>query len=147
MSGDATWALQKALRTALAANAALTALLADGANCILDDVPESEKFPYITIGDIQSNENETMTELGQVHTVTVNCWASRKDRPGGTTGYEGRKVARDILAAVFDGLNHAALTLAGFVNTNTEFQFSDVYRDDADTYHGVIRFRVVTEPA
>jgi len=28
----------------------------------------------VTIGDIQSRENETMTELGQEHIVTINAW-------------------------------------------------------------------------
>lgn len=146
MSGDATWALQVGLKTALGAANAVTKLLAGADKSILDDVPAEEHFPYLTIGDIQSQENETMTELGQAHLVTINAWVSRTDRAGGTKGYEGRKLARDILSAVFDAINHTTLTLAGFVNTNTTYVMSDVFRDDDDTYHGVIRFRVVTEP-
>jgi hypothetical protein len=147
MSSDAAWEVQKALKAVLCANATLTALLASGAASILDDVPENEKFPYVTIGDIQSLADETYTELGQEHICTINAWTSRTDRAGGTKGYEGRKTARNIIAAIFDALNHKTLSPTGFVNTNMTYQFSDVFRDDADTYHGAIRFRVVTEPA
>ena len=74
MAGDATWEVQKGVKAALGAAATVTGLLADAAKSILDDVPEDEHFPYVTIGDIQSRENETMTELGQEHIVTINAW-------------------------------------------------------------------------
>ena len=143
---DATWELQKALKTALAANSTLIALLAEGAKSIFDDVPEEEHFPYVTVGDIQSNANETDTELGQEHIVTINTWVARSDRAGGTAGYEGRKLARDIVSAIYDALNHASLTLSGFAFVNMLYQFSDAFREDEDTYRGTIRFRAVTEP-
>ena len=143
---DATWALQVGIKAALAASP-VTALLAAGAASIFDDVPEEELFPYVTIGEIQTDADETCTELGQEHLATINVWTSRVSRAGGTVGYEGRKAARDIVAAIHTALNHATLTVTGFVCVNVLYQFSDVFREDEDTYHGVIRFRVVTEPS
>ena len=142
----ATWELQKALKTVLSADATLIALLKDGANSVLDDVPEDEQFPYLTIGDIVSDENETSTELGLVHQVTVNVWAKRTEGPAGSLGYEGRKTVRDILTAVDNVLNHELLTLTGYTNVNLMFQFAQVFRDDDDLYHGVARYRAVTQP-
>jgi hypothetical protein len=146
MATDASWELQKALKASLAGYSTLTALLADGANSILDDVPGEELLPYVTVGDIASDENETMINLGQVHTVTINAWAARTSRAGGTIGHEGRKKAREIISAVIDRLNHASLSMTGFAAINVIYQLSQVFREDADTYHGIARFRIVTEP-
>lgn len=147
MTADASWPVQQAIFAALAVDATLTALLADGADSIFDDVPEREAFPYLTIGDIQSSAADTKTEGGQEHTATLNVWTKRSSRTATETGHEGRKQARLILDAAIAVLNHATLTVTGFVNTGTYYLFSDVYRDDDNTYHGVARFRVVTEPA
>lgn len=144
---DPAWALQKGILARLAANSALVALLPYGAASIFDDVPEDEKFPYVTIGDIQTNEWDTSSELGAEHVETINVWTSRGDRANGTAGYEGRKSARDILAQIYQSLHQAAFNLDGNRLVNLRFQFSAVLREDAEAYHGVIRFRAVTEPS
>lgn len=147
MAADAAWEVQKALRAKLAADAPLITLLANGADSIFDDVPEEELFPYITIGDIESEENETCTEAGgQEHIVTINTWASRSAQAGGTVGYEGRKRVRDIIDAVNAALNRASLTLTGFTADNMTYRVSGAHRDDDDTYRGFIRMRIVTAP-
>lgn len=147
MATDAAWELQKALVTKIAADAPTIALLAGGAASIYDDVSESAHFPFITVGQIESDAWETNTELGQEHAITINVWSSRDDRAGGTEGYEGRKEARDIVGALHTALNRASLTIAGFTCVNLTYIFSDVFRDSDNTYHGVIRFRAVTEPS
>ena len=123
-----------AVKAALDANSSLLALLADGADSILDDVPETERFPYLTIGDLQAGDWGTATERGLEHILTVNVWALR--RP-----------ARDILQQVYESLHEATLAVSGSSFVNCRFQFEQVLRDDTDTYHGVARFRIVTEPA
>lgn len=141
------WAIQTAIRAALAGDSALIALLGDGANSIYDDVPEDEKFPYLTIGDIEASDFSTSTERMAEFSVTINAWTSRAARANASTGYEGRKRARDILDRVYAVLHESSLNLTGHRLINLRFQMASVYRDDPETYHGIIRFRAVTAPA
>ena len=136
-----------AVKAALDANSSLLALLADGADSILDDVPETERFPYLTIGDLQAGDWGTATERGLEHILTVNVWALRRPARDGDLYYEGRKAARDILQQVYESLHEATLAVSGSSFVNCRFQFEQVLRDDTDTYHGVAGFRIVTEPA
>lgn len=59
----------------------------------------------------------------------------------------GRKEVRTILEAVRAVLHDAVLTLTGHRLVNLRHEFSDTRRDpDGETYHGIVRYRAVTEP-
>lgn len=129
----AAWPLQKALYAALAGDAALAALV--GAR-IYDDPPGEGALPYVQIGDGGETDWSTASEAGSEHQLAIHVWS----RAG------GRMEARAVLSAVHDALHEAALDLDGNRLVNLRFVLAQVWReDDGETYHGMARFRAVTE--
>jgi Protein of unknown function (DUF3168) len=132
---SAAWALQQAIFAALTADAGLVALL--GGPRVYDDVPTRAEFPYVTFAQSQERDWSTGSEAGGEHILTLHVWSR-----GG-----GRKETAEIMGAVREVLHDAALELSGFRLANLRHEFSDARRDpDGETYHGIVRFRAVTEP-
>jgi len=132
---SATWSLQKAVFAALTADAPLLALL--GAARIYDDVPQSSDFPYLTLGQSVARDWSTASEDGCEHTITLNVWSQAK----------GRNEVHEIMAAARTALHGQPLTLDGHRLINLRHETSEARRaSDGDTYHGIARFRAVTEP-
>ncbi len=49
-----------------------------------------------------------------------------------------------MMAAIYDSLHHAALTVTGFDSVLSRFDFKDIFLDpDGITYHGVQRFKIL----
>jgi hypothetical protein len=135
MPQNASWALQKAIYQALANEAVLTALL--GAGKIFDDVPQGASFPYLTIGQATARDWSTATEEGCEHILTLQAWS--KDA--------GRKGIAAIMQAVHDILHGAPLALEDHILINLRHDFTDLNRDKGgEAYHGLTRYRAVTEP-
>jgi hypothetical protein len=132
----AGWPLQKAIFAALSGDAALRALVGDPPR-IYDDPPGMSELPYVQIGEGTEADWSTATDVGAEHQLTIHVWS----RAG------GRMEARAILSAVYDTLHDAALTLEANRLVNLRFALSQVWREaDGETYHGIARFRAVTEP-
>lgn len=129
------WSLQQAVYEALVNDAALTSLL--GGARIYDDVAQGTSFPYVTIGVARANDWSTGTENGLEHHITLHAWSR----------YAGKKQAFALLEAIRSALHDAPLALTDGVLVNLRSQSMEVRRDeDGKTYHGLIRFRAVTEP-
>lgn len=129
------WDLQTAAYAALAADGALLALL--GGERLYDDVPQNAAFPYVVIDQMQLRDWSTGTERGTEHMLMLHVWSR----------YDGKRETHEIADAVRAVLDGAALTLGNHRLVNLAHQFSDLKRDpDGETYHGVLRFRAVTEP-
>ncbi len=129
------WALQKAAYEALIADSALTTLL--GGDRLYDHVPQSSAFPYVAIDQMRINDWSTGTERGSEHVLMLHIWSR----------YDGKREAYEIADAVREALDDAELTLDDNRLVNLSHQYSDLKRDpDGETYHGVMRFRAVTEP-
>ena len=80
----------------------------------------------------------TGTEPGEEHQLTLHAWS----RQG------GHREAHVIAGALLQALDGAALTLTGHRLVNLRFALADVRRErDGRTYHALVRFRAVTEPA
>jgi hypothetical protein len=127
--------LQSTIFRALRDNAALTALL--GGPKIFDNVPERASFPYLTLGRTAVVDWSTGTEDGAEHILTLHVWAR-----GG-----GKAETYRIMNQVTDTLNDAHLPVEGHKLVNLRLQFAEARREpDAATYHGILRFRAVTEP-
>ena len=95
-------------------------------------------FPYATIGQTTIADWSTGTEDGSEHRVMLHAWS----RAGGQT--ECHAIAEAIRAALHD----VALMLDGHALVNLRFETTDTRRDpDGITFHSVMRFRAVTEPA
>jgi hypothetical protein len=133
---SAAWSLQQALFACLTADTALVALL--GAARVYDDVPQSVEFPYLTVGQSVARDWSTASEEGNEHVLTLHVWSQTK----------GRAQVHEIMGAARAALHDASLTLVGHRLINLRHEFSEARRDaDGETYHGILRFRAVTEPA
>lgn len=132
---SAGWALQKAVHAALSADAALAGLL--GGPQVFDDVPQQSTYPYVALGSSTERDWSTATEDGAEHVLTLHVW-SRK---------AGRKETREIMEAVRLALHDKPLVVGGHRLVNLRHEFSEARRDaDGETYHGIVRYRAVTEP-
>lgn len=132
---SAGYALQKAIHEALVADAAVNGLL--GGPQVFDDAPQATGFPFVTLGATSERDWSTATEEGSEHLVTLHVW-SRK---------AGRKETREIMEALRGALHDQALALGGHQLVNLRHEFSEARRDpDGETYHGIVRYRAVTEP-
>lgn len=135
MTTDAAWPLQQAIHQVLAGDATLTALL--GGADIFDDVPADRAFPYVTIGQTVARDWGTATEDGREHLVTLHAWS----REG------GRREANEIIAAIDAALAAGPVAVAGHDLVSLRYEFSEARRDpDGETFHGIVRYRAVTEP-
>ncbi len=133
---SASWALQQAIFAALTADTGLTSLL--GGNRVYDDVPARAEFPYVTFALTNERDWGTGSEDGSEHLLTLHVWSRGS----------GRRQAHEIMGALRRVLHDAALTLTGYRLVNLRHEFSETRRDpDGETYHGITRYRAVTEPA
>jgi hypothetical protein len=126
---NADLALQKAIYTRLAGDAALAALVATR---LYDNVPGDAGFPYLALG-----ENETRDWPGGTeHRLALHAFS----RSG------GRAEAKRIMGAVNAALHDASLMLEGHELVNLRFLDGTTRREaDGMTWRGTIRFRAVTE--
>lgn len=135
MALSASWALQKSIYEALSADVDIVSLLG-GAN-IYDEVPQNASCPYLTFGQSQARDWSTGTEDGQEHVITLHVWSRAA----------GRKETHDILGAVRNVLHGGSLSLTDHALINLRHEFSDARRDpDGEHFHGIVRYRAVTEP-
>ncbi len=136
MPTAASAALRAAVHDALTADAALNALL--GGPKIYDEPPRSAAFPYVTLGETRIADYSTGSEPGEEHQLTLHAWS----RQG------GHAQAHLIAGALLQALDDCPLTLADNHLVNFRFAVADVRREaDGRTYHALVRFRAVTEPA
>ena len=132
----ASVALRAAIHDALAADGALTTLL--GGARIYDEPPRGAAFPYVTLGEARVSDFSTGTEPGEEHQITLHAWS----RQG------GHREAHLIAGALLQALDDAPLALADHRLVNLRFAVADVRREsDGRTYHALVRFRAMTEPA
>ena len=126
-------ALTKAVYAALVADAGVGALVGDR---IHDAAPRNAVFPYVGIGDVQTADWSTGTERGAEHRLTLHAWSRTP----------GKAEALAVLEAVRAALDDAALDLDGHALVSLRFDWASAARDpDGLTWHGVVRFRAVTE--
>jgi hypothetical protein len=133
---NASEALQRAFHQALVADTGLLALL--GGARVYDDVPARSEFPYMTFGQSVERDWSTGSDDGSEHTVTLHVWSRAR----------GRKETQAILSAVRRALHDSSLSLDGHLLINLRHEFSEARRDaDGETFHGIARFRAVTQEA
>jgi Protein of unknown function (DUF3168) len=136
MAESASWALQRSLYQALADAPELVALL--GGVRIYDHAPQGASFPFITLGQSVIRDWSTGTEDGAEHSLTLHVWS----RSG------GKKQMQEIVEAIRRALHDQPLPLEDHFLINLRHEFSEARLDpDGDTFHGVVRYRAVTESA
>jgi hypothetical protein len=131
MPTAASAALRAAIHDALNADAALVNIL--GGPKVYDEPPRAAAFPYVTLGDFSAGDAS-----GEEHQLTLHAWS----RQG------GHRESHLIAGALLQALDDAPLTLSDHHLVNLRFAVADVRREaDGRTYHALVRFRAVTEPA
>jgi hypothetical protein len=129
-------ALRSAIHDALIADSGLAAAL--GGAKIYDEPPRNAAFPYVTLGDARLTDMSVDSGPTQEHQLTLHAWS----RQG------GHKEAHVITGALLQALDDVALSPAGHRLVNLRFSIADIRREaDGRTYHALVRFRAVTEPA
>ncbi|RME99163.1 MAG: DUF3168 domain-containing protein [Alphaproteobacteria bacterium] len=132
MSGFASWELQQAVFAALNGDTALAARVTG----VFDQVPSGTAFPYVAIGDSESEDWSSVTFTGQEHRFAIEVWS----RDG------GHMEVKEIMALVHDVLHDAPLVLTGHQLVNLRLlSAEDVLEMDGLTYHGTLTFRAVTQ--
>ncbi|GAB4225333.1 MAG: DUF3168 domain-containing protein [Methyloligellaceae bacterium] len=135
MAASASWSLQQGIYQALAGNPQVTSLL--GGQKIFDNPPQDATFPYLTFGQTTERDWSTGSEDGSEHTVTLHVWS----RAG------GKKETYEIIETIRQALNAAPLTVSDHALINLRHEFSEARHDeDGETFHGIVRYRAITEP-
>lgn len=130
----ASLVLRQVIYARLIADAAVVAAL--GGERVYDDVPARSEFPYLTFGQITERDWSTSTDEGSEHAITLHVWSRGL----------GRKETDSILAVVRAALHDQDLAMSGHRLVNLRHEFSETRRDgDGETFHGIARFRAVTE--
>jgi hypothetical protein len=106
---------------------------------VFDDVPQSDDssaFPYVTIGEDALTSSDTDTELMQRASITIHTWTRER----------GRRQCKLIQGEIYNSLNRANLTAAGykFITITGEDSIS-FYDPDGFTRHGVQTFNLLIE--
>jgi hypothetical protein len=136
MTAITGWLLQRGIYQALAGSPDLGALI--GGTRIYGDPPQAASYPFITLGQSLLRDWSTGTEDGAEHLLTLHVWS----RAG------GKKQVHDIIEAIKSTLYDQPLALVDHDPVNLRHEFSEARPDpDGDTYHGIVRYRAVTEPA
>lgn len=131
-----SFALQAAIAGALSAHAGVR-LYAGAPPRIYDDVPERPVFPYITIGDDEARDWSTGSEAGAEHALTLHVWSR----------YAGRREAKLLMDEIAACLHDQPLALSARRLINLRHAGMETFRlGDGETWHGLVRFRAVTEP-
>lgn len=135
MAASASWSLQQGIYQALAGNMDVTGLL--GGQNIFDNPPQNTSFPYLTFGQTRERDWSTGSEDGSEHTVTLHVWSQAG----------GRKETQEIIETIRSVLKDGPLSIEDHHLVNLRHEFSEARHDeDGETYHGIVRFRAVTEP-
>ena len=125
---DAATALQMAIYDRLSAGLAPVP--------VYDDVPENPPHPYVTIGAGDWRQAGDKTVDGQEHRPEIHVWSR----------YRGRKETKDLQGRIHGLLHNRPMDLAGHRLILLRFEFAAVLEDpDGLTWHGVQRFRALTE--
>lgn len=127
--------LQKAVFMTLGADASLTAAM--GGSRIHDHAPANVAFPHITFGRTSIYDWSTGTEDGSEHIFTLHVWSKAK----------GKAETLEIMEVVKKALHDTNLELGGHRLINLRKEFEEArFDEDLSVYHGLLRFRAVTEP-
>lgn len=127
--------VQKAVRDTLANDVELVSLL--GGTRIYDEVPAAVPFPYVTFGRSTAYDWSTDTDSGREHFLTVHVWSR-----GG-----GKKQTLEIMATVEAALATADLVMGSHRLVNIGLEHAEArHEEEHDGYHGLLRYRAVTEP-
>lgn len=132
MSSLVLLALQEAMFNLLDGDATLGTMIAG----VHDRVPQGSNYPYITIGDIMSQNWSSASSDGAESIITLHVYS----RAG------GRKETLQIMEQIHSLLHEANVSISGHSCVLSYYQRGEVdLESDGLTYHGKMVFRLLTQ--
>lgn len=128
------FAVQNAIRTALAEDAALASLL--GGPFVYDEVPAGEPPLYVVLGEAETRDWSVADAKAHEHFITLEV----------VTNERSRAAAQSIASRIKQVLDDAALLLSGHRLVNLRLVFWNVSRRSNRNCGASLRFRAATEP-
>lgn len=127
----------RAVHARLASHVAVKTWLGDPAR-LYDTAPEDPVFPYLTYGDIRTEDKGGDGVQATCHTMNLHIWSR----------YGGRSETIAAMAAVTSALEDTPLTADGGAELIVTIPYTDVLRaPDGRTRHGLIRVKVYSRAA
>lgn len=125
----------KAVHNRLSTHLAVQQKLGDPARAY-DAAPEDPVFPYLTYGDMRSEDQSGDGVFRFRHIMTLHLWSR----------YAGRAEVMDIISAVSGALHETPLSLAGGSEASAVIPYTDILRAaDGRTLHGLIRLHLYSQ--
>lgn len=138
---DRTPELITAIYSALANDATLTTLLGSSGR-VFNGVGAGQSTPYVDVAEATAVNYRTSSGDAQEHTITLHVWT---EQYSGETESARQRVAK-LMARVRDVMHYNPLNMSAGNMPNLICEFNEVMRDpDGISWHGVLRFRAVTE--
>lgn len=130
MSGSPSWLLQQAIYTRLSGDTELVTTL----GCdVYDVVPQGATFPYVAIGDVTEDPNDTMGRTGRDLAVPFHIYSQ----------YAGKKEVKLIHERIDELLDRWAPTITGWNATQMQHEFFETSTEqDGITHRGESRYGV-----
>lgn len=100
---------------------------------IYDRPPQDEQAMYIRIGEDSGSNSDTKIENGVQHDITIDVYSI----------YHGLQQVKYVMGQIYDLLQRATLTAAGFQITPPRMTFSTSFAEP-DGSRGVLRFTTTT---
>lgn len=123
--------LQKEIYAQLDGDTPLSSLITG----IYDHVPEDSAYPYVVIGEVESEAWGNAARQGMEYRVEIHSFSRER----------GKKQSAEIMEKVYAILHRATLTINGQMVFSPRFLTSRLtLQNDGLTYHGRMRFRVLT---
>ncbi|TVQ82097.1 MAG: DUF3168 domain-containing protein [Micavibrio sp.] len=137
MSADSQWQIRAALFTRLRENAALTALLKNGAESISDTAAGAAEMPYLVLGETRAEALDTQTGNGMKLVVALESYSR----------YRGMREIKQIMQAVYAALHNAQdFDLPGHYVVLCRFLSSRAFTEsDGKTRRGIQYFEIITD--
>ena len=120
----------------LTADSALVSLVNDA---VFDDVPQTQDYPFIAIGELVENEfnNDDPEQMNEA-SLTIHTF-SREN---------GRKEVNEIQERITQLLHRASISASGFNFISIDHEQSQSFTDaDGKTRHGVAEFKILISEA
>ena len=103
---------------------------------VYDGFPKHTNFPFITLGDSNSNPFVTFGHLGEELYMTIHVWSR----------YKGYKEGLQIVADIQRLLGQQNIYVSGFGTVGSFFDSSDTLREeDGITRHLMLRYRFIIQ--
>ena len=124
--------LQSAIYTLLNGDSKLDSLV--GNNQIYDIVPLDSSYPYVVIGNINTNNEGTATLDGNEYLVDIDVWSR----------YRGKKEISEISERIYNLLHDQSLSVSGASHVMTRASsVQTLVAGDGITRHGIISLSII----